>query len=232
MASPIVPPLSPVLLAGFALGPIPARLLEAVLNAAMGVLVRRHGEVLRRLAPYSGALVLIDPVDLPFRLAFRLDPEAPTLTIADDETAEAAVARISGPLAVLIDLVEGRLDGDALFFSRDIHLEGNSEPIVALRNAVDGEEIDLRSDLLSVIGPFAEPAERALDAAAGLAARAARDLETMRSAIIAPVLGRCGAQESHLQKLEREIAALRRDRDRRLGAKRQGPAQAAAARAE
>lgn len=62
----------------------------------------------------------------------------------------------------LIDLVEGRVDGDALFFSRKLHISGDTEAVVALRNIVDGAEIDLVSDFASAFGMFSGPAEQIL----------------------------------------------------------------------
>ena len=52
-------------------------------------------------------------------------------------------ARIAGPLAALIGLVHGAYDGDALFFSRDLVIEGDTAAVLALRNAIDNEELDL-----------------------------------------------------------------------------------------
>jgi len=45
----------------------------------------------------------------------------------------------------MIELLEGRADGDALFFSRTLTVEGDMEAVVALRNAIDGSEIYNRS---------------------------------------------------------------------------------------
>jgi len=65
---------------------------------------------------------------------------------------------------MLIDLLEGRLDGDALFFSRELTVEGDTEAVLLLRNAVDSDEVDLFEDLLSVLGPLAGPLRFAADA--------------------------------------------------------------------
>lgn len=47
-------------------------------------------------------------------------------------------------------MVHGALDGDALFFSRDILIEGDTEAVLALRNAVDDAEIDLAGEIAAV----------------------------------------------------------------------------------
>jgi predicted lipid carrier protein YhbT len=75
----------------------------------------------------------------------------------------------------LVDLLEGGLDGDALFFSRDIEIEGDTGAVLALRNAVESEEIVLFEEFAGALGPFGAPVrlvgERGPDAVA--AARSA-----------------------------------------------------------
>lgn len=204
------PSLSPVLLAGFALRPLPLVLLQPALDLAMTLMRRRHSDVFERLDTLENASFLIDPVDLPFCFTLRLGPPAPRLSVvgnADDMESPSAVLR--GPLLVLIRLLEGRMDGDAAFFSRDLAVEGDMEAVLTLRNAVDSGGIDLAEDLLSLFGPLNGPARRAFGAAEALFARAERDLETVRAAFVAPVDGRCDAQTARLRDLEDDLADLR-----------------------
>lgn len=117
-------------------------------------LIRRHPSLFSRLGEQANKTFLIDPTDLPF--AFRLQPhlEAPTLEAVRREDAGLWDARIGGPLAALLGLVHGVYDGDALFFSRDLVIEGDTEAVLALRNAIDNEEIDLASEVAALFGPF------------------------------------------------------------------------------
>lgn len=176
------PPLSPVLLAGFLLRPLPLVLLQPLLNLAMEMVWRRHRSLFERLADLSEPVFLIDPLDLPFVLELRPDLERPRLTARRRSAGTEAIATIRGPLLSLIELLEGRIDGDALFFSRELVVEGDTGAVVALRNAVDAAEIDLVADLASLLGPLAPPARRVLGAAAALLGRAARDMEMLRAA--------------------------------------------------
>ncbi|WP_374547206.1 SCP2 domain-containing protein [Rhodoblastus sp.] len=136
-----------------------------------GSLGRRHPALFARLGAQAGKIFLIDPTDLP--LAFQLSPrpEAPRLEAVRREAAGAWDARVAGPLAALIGLVHGAYDGDALFFSRDLVIEGDTEAVLALRNAIDNEEIDLAREAAALLGPFES---LALRPAQGLAAFAAR----------------------------------------------------------
>ena len=189
-------------------------MLQPALSAAMAAMKRRHPDIFERLADLGEPRYLIDPVDLPFVFLLRPDREAPTLTAASGAEGFEATATIRGPLLVLIDLLEGRLDGDALFFSRELVVEGDTEAVVALRNAVDGADIDLLSDVLSLLGPFAGPARVAAGGAIALFSRAAQDLETLRTAIIAPVVRR---MDAGMRELDKELSALERQELRPKG---------------
>ena len=213
------PQLSPVLLAGFALRPLPATLLQPVLALAVRAIQRRHPDIFERLADLDTPVFLVDPVDLPFRFLLVPDPERPSLRAVEEDDDVEPTATIRGSLLTLIDLLEGRIDGDALFFSRDLVIEGDTEAVVALRNAVDGAEVDVAADVLSVLGPLSVPAGLALAAARTLFERAATDLETLRDAVIAPALRRSDSQEAAIRGLEERMTSAKPPRRTR----REGP---------
>ena len=206
------PPLSPVLLAGFALRPVPLALLAPLVNGFVAIVSRRHPDVMARLEPLGDAAILIDPVDLPFSFVLRLGAPVPTIeaVAADGAGAERPTAIVRAPLLALIDLAEGRLDGDALFFSRDLAIEGDTEAVVRLRNALDSAEIDLIDDVLSLLGPLAGPARRPLALLGAVFDRAARDLEALRAAVVEPIARRHGVQAAELRALDDKVTALRR----------------------
>ena len=52
------------------------------------------------------------------------------------------------------------MDGDMLFFARDIDITGDTSVIVGLRNTLDREEINLLDDVTALLGPFAAPARQ------------------------------------------------------------------------
>ncbi len=210
------PPLSPVLLAGLALRPLPPVLLQPLLNTAMAITRRRHPGLFDRLAGLSGATFLIDPIDLAFDFLLRPSPPPSLVAVAKGGRAAAPTAIIRGPLVALIQLLEGKLDGDALFFSRDLVVEGDTEAVVTLRNAVDGAGIDVLDDLLAVLGPFAGPAGRIAASAAAVFNRLDRDLAILRRAVLAPLANRCDAQAAELRKLKEKVAELSGRRDARL----------------
>lgn len=204
------PALSPALLLGFALRPAPKPVLQVGATLAMAALLRSHRSVFERLEGLANRDFLIDPVDLPLRFHLSAVLPAPRLTIlGEEEEPEAPVAAtIRGPLPALIDLLEGRIDGDALFFSRALAVEGDMAAVVALRNAVDGADISLTEDLLRPLGPFGAPARGLLRAGGVLYRRAERDLETLRTALVAPVQRRCDSQAAQLRDLDEAVAGM------------------------
>ncbi len=161
-------------LAGLPLRLAPPLVWQPLLAAAMAIMRRRHPNMFERLADLGATELVIDPIDLPIAFLLRLGPQGASLTAIGSEPV-APTAIIRARLATLIDLLEGRIDGDALFFSRDLVIEGETEAVVALRNAVDDAEIDLAAEVLSLLGPLAAPARRLIgDAAGALAALDAR----------------------------------------------------------
>jgi predicted lipid carrier protein YhbT len=219
------PPLSPVLLAGIALSPLPTALLQPFLNLATANTSRRHPGLFDRLAGLAGSSILIDPIDLPFALLLRPAPPPSLVAVAKPPRAEAPSATIRGPLLTLIALLEGKLDGDALFFSRDLVVEGDTEAVVMLRNAVDGAGIDVLDELLSVLGPLARPAGRLAGGAMAIFARMDRDLGILKRAVLEPFADRSEAQAGELRDLREKVAELSRQRDRRTRARRSRPMQ-------
>lgn len=222
VSRPMTPPFSPVLLLGLALKPVRPSLLQPVFDAMLRVIRRRHPDILERMEPFADAVVCIDPIDLPFVIVLEPNPAEPRLTVRAAMAPDEATATIRGPLEPLIALAEGKVDGDALFFSRQLVIEGDTEVVVALRNAIDGAGIDMVEDLTSALGPLARPARRVAGAALGLAASMRANVDTLRQALLAPALKDREIQAARLAELEAELRQLRkaaRQQDRRAAAR-------------
>lgn len=127
------------------------------LSLALGLMARHiattHPRLFLRLGEASGKRFAFEPTDLP--MVFILNPRigSPELT-ARRRTPDGIDCRISGPIVALLGLVHGLYDGDALFFSRDIAIEGDTAAAVALRNAIDNAELDLFSEAAAFLGPL------------------------------------------------------------------------------
>jgi predicted lipid carrier protein YhbT len=162
-ASPGPLPTIPPLLA-FAMRPLPLLPLQLVLTAVLERIHRHNPAMFDRLGEHARARFGIKPIDLPF--AFVVEARPPRLSVVRD-LPRGLDARVSASLANLLALLEGRVDGDALMFSRELVVEGNVEAVLALRNAIDDAQLDLAAELSSLFGPLGAPARRAFEAARG-----------------------------------------------------------------
>jgi len=204
------PPFSPVLLGGLFARPLPPGLLQPALDKAMATIVGCHPGLFERLADLHTPTYLIDPIDLPLAFILTADTDQPSVKAVRSGEGTDVRATIRGPLLTLIELLEGNIDGDALFFSRDLVIEGDTEAVVALRNAVDGVEVDLISELTSAFGPLSAPVRGLARLGQGLFRRAAEDLSILHGALVAPTQRRVdsqiNAQAAKLRALEDKLA--------------------------
>lgn len=133
--------------------------LQPALGACLHEIRRRHPQIFDRLGSYAMKVYWLDPTDLPFSFVLQPSPSDPRVFAARSIPQHVDV-RIAGPFAALIGLVDGSCDGDALFFSRDIQVEGDMEAAVALRNAIDDSGINIVAESVAWLGPLSPLAER------------------------------------------------------------------------
>ncbi len=166
----------------------PPRLPALPLDFLTAALLARHPGLTERLASLGDLAVAVTPTDLPGSLLLRL--RSGTLSIGLSATGPwtAVDAVVRGPVARLIDLVEGRVDGDSLFFGRVLEIDGRTEVVVALRNALENAEIDLARDLAEAFGPFA-PLARLLAGTGAVGAGAVAALaRRLQADLLGPLL--------------------------------------------
>ncbi|THD82340.1 sterol-binding protein [Aliigemmobacter aestuarii] len=150
-------PVLPGLL-GLALRPLPLFPLNRVLAALTRRMVAEHPVILRRLGDHADRRFLIDVTDLPH--VFLLHPASAGLTARRRHDLPPHDVRLTGTLAAFLAMMHGAEDGDALFFSRDLAVEGDTSAVLALRNAMDDAELDLSEELAALAGPFGAPVRR------------------------------------------------------------------------
>ncbi|MCK4206122.1 SCP2 domain-containing protein [Brucella pituitosa] len=138
---------------------VPPFLLSPIVSRVFFQVIRAHPGLFERLGEHVNKRFGFRPSDLP--LAFLVEPGAPRISVLRSSAEFVTDAAIEGPLVMLLALLEGKLDGDALFFSRDITVTGDMEAMLALRNALDDCNVDLPADLGKGAGPF-EPVVRTI----------------------------------------------------------------------
>ena len=146
------------------LQPLPLAPLQLPLALVLRSVVARHPHIFERLGVHAYKRFGLEPSDLPFAFLLAPHPETPTL-IAVRSLPAGIPIRIAGPLLGLMGLIDGSYDGDALFFSRDLVVEGDIEAVIALRNAIDDAGVDLVADTAALLGPLGPLGERLLGGA-------------------------------------------------------------------
>jgi predicted lipid carrier protein YhbT len=144
------------------LAPVPLALLQPIFARIATHVAQARPELFARLGPHAGKRFLIDPIDLPFVLVLTPKPERPHMTAHRRYERPAHDAAIAGSFFNLLDMIDGTLDGDALFFSRDLQVSGDTEAVVALRNALDDFEGSALDSVVGSFGLLSAPAALAL----------------------------------------------------------------------
>ncbi len=149
---------------GLPLGPL--------LTLSLRGLARRRPQLFERLGKHSRASYRIDPSDLAFSFIVTPDGKMSLVRVVGSDDPAAADVVIRGPIFMLLGLLDGTLDGDALFFHRVISVSGRTEAVVALRNAIEDAELK-PSDLLGLSGELARLADTGILGGIGAARRLA-----------------------------------------------------------
>ncbi len=148
----------PILSAPLHMIPIP--LIERICRLMFGRIAKAHPGLFERLDEHRQKRFAFLPTDLP--LAFVVVPGRQEISVLRKPVEIEADAVTEAPLFLLLALMEGRCDADALFFSRDLSVTGDMEAMLAMRNALDASNIDLQKDLAKLAGPFAPIARKVI----------------------------------------------------------------------
>jgi len=143
--------------------PLPLFLLQPLLQRVVRRIAAENPGMFNRLGSHRQAVYLIDPTNMPFRLLLRPDPDDLMLRAISNRGMPNHTARIAGEFLNLLRLMDADEDGDALFFSRDLDVTGNTEAVVCLRNAlddVDGSIAERVADMFGAPGRHALAALR------------------------------------------------------------------------
>lgn len=145
--------------------PMPLTPVTHLLTRLTRQLLHRHPGLQRRLGAYANHQFLLDLTDLPFLLLLEPGTATPRVTAYSRRKVPAHDTRIAGLSAAFLGMMHGNLDGDALFFSRDLVIEGDTSAALALRNAIDYAELDLTIELGVLMKPLAPLLNRLLPSA-------------------------------------------------------------------
>ncbi len=172
-AQPAAPSLRTLLrnIPSLLLAAAPLAVIQPILGHIAAHVAHNRPELFARLGPHAQKRFLIDPTDLPFVLVLSPDNNRPQLRAYRRYENPKHDAAIVGKFFILLDMIDGTLDGDALFFTRDLRVSGDTEAVVALRNALDDFEGSALDSVVSSFGPLARPAALAVTALRSLQAK-------------------------------------------------------------
>ncbi len=139
---------------GWLLAGVPLALMQPVLTHIATHVAGSRPELFARFGPHTDKVFLIDPIDLPFVLLLRPNAARPQLKASRRFLRPRHDAAIAGTFLNLLGMIDGSLDGDALFFSRDLRVSGDTEAVVALRNALDDFEGSALDSIVAAFGPL------------------------------------------------------------------------------
>jgi predicted lipid carrier protein YhbT len=143
----------PTILARGLMVATPSPLVELGAAALLGRMRAHHRDLFRVLDSSRPTAIRFELTDCSRRFRLQFGGPAPSLKLAraDDPPADTCV---KGSLDALLALLEGRIDGDALFFTRALVVEGDTAAIVTLRNVLDRETISVLDEAASLFGPL------------------------------------------------------------------------------
>ena len=127
-------------------------MVQPILSRVVRRIAERHPSLFDRLGPHQTTDFLIDPVELPFALHLRPDPQALVFRAVPRAQVPRAGAVIRGRFLLLLELMDSEEDGDAAFFSRDLEVTGDTEAVVRLRNALDDVDGSIAEETAGMFG--------------------------------------------------------------------------------
>lgn len=104
-----------------------------------------YSKLIFRLKPLENKIIIYKPTFSEKFLKMTILNGKIRIKIGTANDVKNADVKISCEIIDLLKLSEGEVDGDALFFSRNIVIEGNAEILVLLRNALENEGLEFRN---------------------------------------------------------------------------------------
>ncbi len=194
----------PSLLARAFIGAAPRPALDFGAAALLAAMRRNHPQLFAVLAECRQTRVLVELTDPPRRFLLQFGGGVPSLRVADDAGAIAADAGLKGGLEAMMALLEARVDGDALFFTRELTVSGDAAALVTLRNILDRETISVLDEASSLFGPLRRMARAAV-------LNWERRVTRLRAALAPPSASGegMGSSEAEAAELRAQIEALK-----------------------
>jgi predicted lipid carrier protein YhbT len=205
-------PLSSAFILGLLAKPVLCRpLLQQAINKLVQMFSDLHPNVINRMAEFTPAIIILNPIDMPFSFLVEFTANNMNILIIDDQHYTGDdITKISATLSFFLNMLEGELDGDALFFSRQLIIEGDTTIIVALRNILEAENIDINKDINDKSTLLANIIKFVKNTARAVSSYLDNDLAKIKESIISDNQAEIKLTSSKQQVIQDEIKKLQK----------------------
>jgi len=202
-----VPALSLALLAGMVARPLPLFVPNMALRKVIDTLCQHHPAMLERLHPIAGTTFLIVILDLPFNIKLCIQSNKVYAQLIRDKVIPSDVT-IKGELQPLFEMLSSQVDGDSLFFSRKLHIEGDTSALLTLRNALDADDINILEEIVGGLGPFQYPVSLFLLALKKIGQTLNDNINLLSQSLMTPANQRMDVLKADTNKMQSKIEEL------------------------
>ncbi|MBE1236109.1 SCP2 sterol-binding domain-containing protein [Phaeovibrio sulfidiphilus] len=198
--------LTPLILAGQLARPIPLSFMRRLAAPVFRRWVATwSGPLSNRLCDQTGILS-IRPVGWPLCFDLHVGEQGPGSVSITLERPEDSVptARVTATPEVLLKLMaaEDGPDGDGAFFSRALHIEGDTGLVMAFRYAIEDTGLNLHTLKNDLPRPFIRALEVSTRRLEPVHDRFSRDLAKMQELLLSPVRSEIARLNTRLKRLE------------------------------
>lgn len=206
--------LTPLMIAGQMARPLPLSMMRRISAPVFRRWVNTWGVPLsNRLGDQHGVLS-IRPIGWPICFDIHVGETAPgSLSLSLERPDESfSTASVTATPEVLLKLMaaEDGPDGDGAFFSRALHLDGDTGLVMAFRYAIEDTGLNLKSLSRDLPGPFVRLLDMVVRRMEPIHNRMAHDLERAQELILAPMRAEIARLNTRLKKLENAGPAPKR----------------------
>jgi len=207
------PPFSPILIAGILSQPVPLYLVDKILEHITSNLQKNHPSILERLEVIENKKFLISPTDLPFSIIITFQKDE-IISVATKENDIESDVRIFGSISSLVKMLDGEVDGDALFFSRELIVEGDTEALLTLRNSMDADDINILYEMLDSFGILGPIIENFIKPTQKVSTSLSDNMNLIKNSLLGSVIEELESQEAYIDKLNEKISSLQKEQSK------------------
>ncbi len=184
-------------------------ILQTGINKLTKLFLQQHPKVITKMAEFSPARLVLVPADMPFCFFVEFTKDSLQINIIDSNAYSGSnLTIVTASLEVFIKMLEGDLDGDALFFSRQLMVEGDTTIVVALRNILEAESVNIKKDVNETLGVFAAPFNFFINLACVIYNDIDDNLSSVKSSIVSKLDQQIISQSSKHEQLVEEVKKL------------------------